>query len=129
MHTSLGLLGRFKFTVKLNIKFGGYKLNKHCCENMKENIEFKCSVHDNAFDCPDCLISYNDKWDQYGVIIHDGGKSSILINYCPWCGKKLPESKRDLWFDKLEALGYENPFLEEIPEIFETGQWYESNKS
>ena len=25
-----------------------------------------------------------------GIIIHDGGQSFIKINYCPWCGRKLP---------------------------------------
>ncbi|WP_435367755.1 DUF6980 family protein [Metabacillus litoralis] len=26
----------------------------------------------------------------------------------PWCDSKLPESKRDLWFDTFEELGFNN---------------------
>ena len=31
----------------------------------------------------------------YGLIIHDGGTSAVTIQFCPWCGSKLPASKRD----------------------------------
>ena len=31
----------------------------------------------------------------YGLIIHDGGESFILIQFCPWCGKKLSHDRRD----------------------------------
>ena len=48
-----------------------------------------CPVHTDPFECPDCLI-YINKHNNYGIIIHDGGESYILINYFPWCGTKLP---------------------------------------
>ena len=66
----------------------------YCCLEMKTNAEFKCTVHKTEFDCPDSLISYRARFDEYIIIIHDGGSSGILIGYCPWCGKKLPISKR-----------------------------------
>ncbi|WP_404900450.1 hypothetical protein PV791_04820 [Priestia filamentosa] len=25
----------------------------------------------------------------YGLIVHDGGSSTIEMSFCPWCGKKL----------------------------------------
>jgi hypothetical protein len=37
----------------------------------------------------------------------------------------LPESRRDEWFERLEALGYENPTGQEIPKEFLTSEWYE----
>lgn len=40
------------------------------------------------------------------------------------CGAKLPESKRDLWFDTLENLGFDDPIEQEIPEEFKTNKWY-----
>ncbi|YCA17088.1 hypothetical protein M1D72_05965 [Vibrio sp. AK197] len=49
-----------------------------------------------------------------------------MINYCPWCGVKLPESKRDLWFDTLEKLGFDDPTEQDIPEEFNTGKWYQT---
>lgn len=62
---------------------------KICCEMMENNTTNHCSVHTNPFECPDCLI-YIDKYNRYGIIIHDGGESFVLIDYCPWCGTKLP---------------------------------------
>ncbi len=37
----------------------------------------------------DCVIDY---WKNniYGIPINDGGASMIVIQYCPWCGGKLP---------------------------------------
>lgn len=64
-------------------------MKTYCCESMKTQIEFKCDIHKDSFDCPDSLIYYSKKDKSYGLIIPDGGSSSISINYCPWCGKKL----------------------------------------
>ncbi len=61
----------------------------YCCDDMKRHIETKFEVHKNPFDCPDSLIHFSKKGQDYGLIIHDGGSSFISINYCPWCGKKL----------------------------------------
>ncbi|KIL45088.1 DUF6980 family protein [Jeotgalibacillus soli] len=73
---------------------------------------------------PDNLIFYSSKFDEYGIIVHDGGTSFIEISYCPWCGTKLPMSKRDLWFDSLEKLSYDEPFEQDIPEEFKSDKWY-----
>ena len=99
-------------------------MKKYCCELMKNNVNHKCDQHDDPFDCLDNLITYSDKFDEYGLIIHDGGTSYILINYCPWCGSKLSESKRDLWFKTLEKLGFDEPLEQNIPEEFKSDKWY-----
>lgn len=75
-------------------------------------------------DDPDVIIVYSAKFDEYGIPVKDGGSSYIEIHYCPWCGKKLPESKRDEWFDELEKRGYHDPFNSEIPEEFQSDKWY-----
>lgn len=99
---------------------------KHCCSRMTSQInKWSCDQHKDQYECPDAIIDYSSKFDEYGIIIHDGGTSSIAITNCPWCGLKLPESKRDLWFDTLENLGFENLFSNEnLPAKFETGEWY-----
>lgn len=66
-------------------------MSKHCCEMMTENVEKACDQHPDRYDCPDCLIDYWPDRRTYGLIIHDGGRSVIVISYCPWCGTKLPE--------------------------------------
>ncbi len=47
------------------------------------------------FENVDTPIIYIKKFDEYGIKIWDGGSSSLIISFCPWCGQKLPNSKRD----------------------------------
>lgn len=96
---------------------------KHCCNNMKRTVNFKCNTHDD-FDCPDKLILYIPKFDEYGIIIHDGGKSLITIRFCPFCGSKLPNSKRNRWFRKMEKLGINIDNDEDIPKIYKSYGWW-----
>lgn len=96
---------------------------KHCCEMMTDQVNYVCSQHENPFECPDNLIFYDVVYDEYGIIVH-GSPSTIEISFCPWCGTELPKSKRDLWFDTLEKLGYDSPFEQDIPEGFKSDKWY-----
>jgi len=63
----------------------------HCCEMMRSNVESTCEQHPDRYACPDALVDYWPKSRTYGLMIHDGGPSMIVIAYCPWCGVKLPE--------------------------------------
>ncbi|PWF64368.1 hypothetical protein CBX96_04235 [Shewanella sp. BC20] len=99
-------------------------MNKHCCRDMEDAITLDCDQHIDVLECPDVLVSYIPKFDEYGLIIHDGGSSSLEIRFCPWCGSKLPESKREAWFDRLEELGVDDPSEQNIPEEFESDAWY-----
>lgn len=60
-----------------------------CCEAMQYHAANHCDIHDDPFDCPDCLIYHNEKTQQFGIIIHDGGQSFVEITHCPWCGQDL----------------------------------------
>lgn len=64
-----------------------------CCESMRYHTSNHCDVHTSPFDCPDRLIIHQESRGEFGIIIHDGGQSYIRINYCPWCGRKLPDGK------------------------------------
>lgn len=57
-----------------------------CCDRMRFDLEQKCSQHQSRWDCPDNLIH---RWDDgtYAIIVHDGGCSAVVINYCPFCGE------------------------------------------
>ena len=63
---------------------------RHYCERMEEGLKFNCSQHKDAFECPDSLLYYSDRENEYDLIVHDGGTSYIVIRYCPWCGSRLP---------------------------------------
>lgn len=99
-------------------------MNSHCCERMGDQVNMVCAVHPNPFECPDVLVRYSPEFDEYGLVVHDGGSSSIQIQFCPFCGTKLPESKRDRWFDELESLGFSQPMEDDIPERYKSDAWY-----
>jgi hypothetical protein len=96
---------------------------------MNTQITHRCDRHADIFSCPDALIVYEPRFDEYGIIIHDGGRSSLAIHYCPWCGTALPDSKRDRWFAELAALGVDDPMTQPIPEAFTTDAWYRRKPS
>ncbi|MFE3572828.1 DUF6980 family protein [Lysinibacillus sp. NPDC059133] len=64
-------------------------MKNHCCEDMTFHANFKCEIHENPFECPDKIIIFYEQNNDYGLIIHDGRKSIISIDFCPWCGSKL----------------------------------------
>ncbi len=101
------------------------KSKKFCCERMQLAATYECKDCHDKWQCGDQLIHYDLVFDEYGLIIHDGGASYILIEYCPWCGDKLPVSKRDRWFDELEDLGFNDPVDKDIPEKYKSNAWYE----
>jgi len=59
-------------------------MNRHCCERMNLN------------DGEGAAILYISKFNEYGIPVLDGGSSYITLEFCPWCGTKLPPSKRIL---------------------------------
>jgi hypothetical protein len=87
------------------------------CDKLKE-------LSSEAFDNVDTPVTYSKKFNEYSLKIMDGGSSSILIDFCPWCGENLPESKRHEWFDELEKLGIHDPWNESIPDRYQTDEWY-----
>jgi hypothetical protein len=95
----------------------------HCCDRMTEALSSTCTEHPDRWDCPDALVSYSPRFDEYGLIVHDGGRSVIGIAYCPWCGAALPESKRDRWFDEIERLGY-RAGSEDLPAEYRSDAWW-----
>jgi hypothetical protein len=38
-------------------------------------------------------ILYYPKPGDYGIPVLDGGTSYIVLDFCPWCGAKLPQAK------------------------------------
>lgn len=99
-------------------------MNQHCCARMEHQVEFVCADHPELGFCPDSLISYSDKFREYGLRVHDGGSASVEIAYCPWCGARLPASLRTRWFDELATLGIDDPLAQPLPEVFRSGAWW-----
>lgn len=92
-----------------------------CCEAMAAALDFACDQHEDPFACADGLVVYNEIFDEYGLAIHDGGASYVLITHCPWCGGRLPDSQRDRWFEAVESLQLAEGV--DPPPRFLTGAW------
>ena len=82
----------------------------HCCKEM--------DTHANS----DIGIVYLEKFREYGISYNDGGSSFQEITFCPWCGKRLPSSLRDEWFELIESLGLEPD--DELPDEIKSDLWW-----
>ena len=91
--------------------------NQHCCKEMEFHLQEG-----------EVALLYLPEFREYGIQILDGGSSFQEIYYCPWCGKKLPSSLRDQWFDRMEELGYEWGD-ENIPTKYLSDKWWCENPS
>lgn len=68
-----------------------------CCTRMAAALSQACPEHNDPFECPDNLFCWCPPLDEYGLVIHDGGASYVFVSTCPWCGRRLPDSKRERW--------------------------------
>jgi hypothetical protein len=94
----------------------------HCCERMAEELARAPDDTGAQADAVDVLVAYSLVFDEYGIVVHDGGKSYVRIDFCPWCGTRLPESKRDQWFEALEAMGID-PLSDAVPPAYRSDEW------
>lgn len=60
---------------------------------MEDNVTNTCPQHKVRSECPDLFMTHNKRLNEYGINIF-GSPSYVIINFCPWCGSKLPASKR-----------------------------------
>lgn len=99
----------------------GIDPDEHCCLDMawfiSEPVEWESQG-------PNPVILYSASHREYRIDISHRGKSSTLIQYCPWCGKKLPSSLTDKWYETLNELGFADPGEQEIPEKFNLDLWW-----
>lgn len=63
---------------------------------------FCCGKMTTAVKSDEIPIVYWPQFREFGIRVLDGGSSLIVLNTCPWCGQRLPESLRDKWFEKAE---------------------------
>jgi hypothetical protein len=72
--------------LKQRIKKSKVKVDRHCCTKMTFYLTYdKPTKQIN----PDAIIRFWKKTKTYGIPVHDGGSSIIVIEFCPWCGTKL----------------------------------------
>lgn len=87
-----------------------------CCDMMERNV---LGENDRKG-----LVHYFKRFDEY--TLPDSDTTGILLCFCPWCGKKLPESKRQRWFEELDALGIAFSLFEteQVPPEYLSDAWW-----
>jgi hypothetical protein len=83
----------------------------HDCPRMRR------AVYDDK-----CPLVYWGKFREFGIRLV-GQEAIDGIDYCPWCGMKLPASLRDQYFDYLDELGLD-PGSPDLPIDLRTGAWW-----
>lgn len=87
---------------------------QHCCTVMNDRI-----ISD------DLSLKFIPKFREYGITYENGG-SYQLISFCPWCGKKLPSSLREAWFEIMDRIGLDPG--DNIPQEVQSEAWWLSGK-
>ena len=93
------------------------------CVHMAYHVIFRCEEHTELSECSKAIILYFEKFDEYCIGPRGGRGDLYQINYCPICGIKLPESKRDFYFERLEEMGLEY-CDDRIPNEYNSSEWY-----
>ena len=93
----------------------------HCCLIMDYSVD-----KTDPENVSPCL--YIPKFREYSLQAMIGPGAG-KIDYCPYCGTKLPQELSDLWFDILEKeYGLDDPGWpeqrEKVPTEFLTDEWW-----
>lgn len=67
-------------------------------------------------------IVYIPNKRHFGMTLR-GSEVIQQIFYCPWTGRKLPNSLWDTFFDELESIGVD-PMEDDIPEEYISEAWW-----
>lgn len=100
----------------------GVRASDYPCVHMAYRATQVCEQHPDREDCPDLIIDYIAKFDEFQLMKSD---VRLTILFCPWCGIKLPQSRRDQWFDAMDALGidpWQSP--DAVPEPYRSDAWF-----
>jgi len=86
---------------------------KHCCGQMTRYLED-----------PRINVHYCPKFREYSTYLINSPAKQCYF-YCPWCGKKLPESLRDEYFKILREEYKMNDIRSpKIPDELKTDKWW-----
>lgn len=91
-------------------------MSQHCCKEMDFFLsEGKVPVR------------YFSQFREYSIQLIDRDVFQDIL-FCPWCGRKLPHSLREKWFEHVEELigDFEDVDDSKIPQEFRTSEWWQN---
>ena len=99
------------------------QVRDHCCAEMTAQVNLQSPMAESPLlGTTDKRIYWSVLFDEYGLICQPAAEI-LLISHCPFCGGKLPKSRRDEWMRKLEATGWRT-WGDEIPDQFFSVKWW-----
>jgi hypothetical protein len=72
-------------------------------------------------------VIYIEKFRESGIPVPDRGTSYLVIDFCPWCGCRLPLPLSDKWIDAMDKMGVPPPY-DKVPEKYETDAWWKDGQ-
>jgi hypothetical protein len=89
-------------------------------------------MRDFAFTGEDLLTEYYAAFREFGISYPPrSGGGTQMLEYCPWCGSKLPTQLRDQWFTTVQDdPGFVDawPSSRGVPLEFKSDQWWRKRK-
>jgi hypothetical protein len=99
----------------------GIDPSQHCCLDMawfiSDPVEWESQGRNP-------VIAWIRPWNEYRIEVSHQSNSATLIYFCPWCGRRLPASLREEWYQTLYGMGYNDPGEQDIPDEFESDTWW-----
>lgn len=93
----------FSLTLKDEERFE----KSHCCEQMTQQVNSYWPLAESPLlGSTDQRVYWSSVFDEYGLICQPSAEI-LRIHFCPFCGARLPDSKRDAWFAKLQETGWQ----------------------
>ena len=98
-----------------------------CCNSMKYSVTYEDKPE------PGCIVLYRHVWREFSIPSGDitSGETAHAVDYCPFCGSRLPRSLWDEWLTCLEdeyhlIKGEEllKDFLTRVPPEFRSDEWW-----
>jgi hypothetical protein len=94
-----------------------------CCREMTEQVNMHWPDAESALvGSTDQRIYWSPVFDEYGLICQPSAEI-LTIQHCPFCGLRLPDSRREAWFHRVAATGL-NTWGDPIPEELLKHDWH-----
>ncbi len=104
------------------VRARGVALERYPCVHLAYYTAVWFADRADAGTTQNVAIVYNPRFDEFGIHLYD--RSVLGIRYCPWCGKKTPESRRDEWLARAQALGLTDQNDPRLPDELKSDAWY-----
>jgi hypothetical protein len=100
------------------------KQGEHCCESFASTVEDSRVpvAYQPRFRGRVLSLQAPDEETVNGWRRADSPQQAMA--FCPHCGTRFASDLGSEWYDTLEAMGFDEPFRDDIPEEFRSDRWW-----